>query len=261
MAPPCCAQQPSYRAERIIFDSDDEGDEGEEQEEDDDAADDDGSSSEEEEEGDAEEGEEGGEARTRKPKKAAPKKKKAAKAAVGKAGASGGQRKRVMSRHPFGTVAPGGRGFGCRAPGCDRFFDTAGEPLAGRRGFDSTTGHLQWRKRTLNRTSLSVVPKLSGCACCERRAVAEEALAHGLAECGVTGVESRDARVAGREVGEDDMSVRVGSAVESALPRCLGRGCVCVSSLRVWCLRRSRACGTGARSAQASFACCTARSA
>ena len=168
MAPPCCARQPSYRAERIIFDSDDEGEEGEEREEDDDAADDDGISSEDEEEGDAEVGEEGGVARARKPKKAAPKKKKAAKAAVGKAGASGGQRKRVMSRNPFGTVAPGGRGFGCRAPGCDRFFDTAGEPLAGRRGFDSTTGHLQGRKRTLNRTSLSVSPKLSGCACCER---------------------------------------------------------------------------------------------
>ena len=138
MAPPCCARQPSYRAERIIFDSDDEGDADEEQDEDDDAADDGGRSSEEEEEGDTEGGEEGGEARARKPKKAAPKKKAAAKAAVGKAGASGGKRKVIKSRHPWGTVAPGGRGFGCRASGCDRFFDTAGEPLAGRRGFDST---------------------------------------------------------------------------------------------------------------------------
>ena len=120
------ATQPrkNYRAEKIIFGSDDEGESDDDKEEEDDAeVDDDDSDDDEDEEG-VDEGDEGvGGGRKAKAKGGGKKKLKASSAKAKEEGVA--TTKRRVSRGAKASVVPGGRGFKCPKDGCDTFFDVS----------------------------------------------------------------------------------------------------------------------------------------
>ena len=120
------ATQPrkNYRAEKIIFGSDDEGESDDDKEEEDDAeVDDDDSDDDEDEEG-VDEGDEGvGGGRKSKAKGGGKKKLKVSSAKAKEEGVTTTKIKK--SRGKCASVVPGGRGFKCPKEGCDTFFDVS----------------------------------------------------------------------------------------------------------------------------------------
>ena len=119
------ATQPrkNYRAEKIIFGSDDEGESDDDKEEEDDAEVDDDDSDDDDEEG-VNEGDEGvGGGRKAKAKGGGKKKLKASSAKAKEEGVA--TKKIQRSRGARASVVPGGRGFKCPKDGCDTFFDVS----------------------------------------------------------------------------------------------------------------------------------------